>query len=72
MYASTSTYVVDSPQRKDRKDINFHNRKSFTVDCMTFSQSSMYLETCRTIVWGSLVTQTGNQHAENLWPTPRG
>ena len=72
MYTSTSIIVVDSPQNKARKDINFHNRKSFPVDCMTFSQSSMHLETCRTIVWGSLVTHTGNQHAENLCPTPRG
>ena len=49
-------YVVDSPQNKARKDINFHNRKSFTVDCKTFFQSRMDLETCRTIVWDSLVT----------------
>ena len=56
MYASTSIYVVDSPQNKARKDINFHNRKSFTVDCKTFFQSSMHLETSRTIVWDSLVT----------------
>ena len=56
MYTSTSIYVVDSPQNKARTDINFHNRKFFTVDCMTFSQSSMHLETWGTIVWGSLVT----------------
>ena len=58
MYASTSIYVVDSPQNKARTDINFHNRKFFTVDCKTFFQSrlSMHLETCRTIVWDSLVT----------------
>ena len=49
-------YVVDSPQNKARKDINFHNRKSFTVDCKTLFQSSMHLETCRTIVWDSLFT----------------
>ena len=57
MYASTSIYVVDSPQNKARTDINFHNRKFFTVDCKTFqSRLSMHLETCRTIVWDSLVT----------------
>ena len=58
MYASTSIYVVDSPQNKARTDINFHNRKFFTVDCKTFFQSrlSTHLETCRTIVWDSLVT----------------
>ena len=47
MYASTSIYVVDSPQNKARTDINFHNRKFFTVDSKTFFQSSMHLETCR-------------------------
>ena len=58
MYASTRLvhYVVDSPQNKARKDINLHNRESFPVDCKTLFQSSMHLETCRTIVWGSLVT----------------
>ena len=49
-------YVVDSPQNKARTEINFHNRKFFTVDCKTLFQSSMHLETCRTIVWDSLVT----------------